>query len=120
LYDKFSAVPYLVTAVWTASVGFSTIQDSLNVVYRVKERRPYWQSRLSAIAVTAVQCVLVTLILALLLSGDFFVHLARHELRNRYLAASAELLLRTLSWLLVLALLSLFSRSSITSGPTSR
>src|SRR5450755_2156735 len=27
----------LVAAVWTASVGFSAIQDSLNVVYKVKE-----------------------------------------------------------------------------------
>ncbi len=29
----------LVAALWSASVGFSAIQDSLNVVYRVQESR---------------------------------------------------------------------------------
>ena len=34
----------LVAALWSASVGFSAIQESLNVVYRVKESRPYWKA----------------------------------------------------------------------------
>ena len=31
----------LLAAIWSASVGFSAIQDSLNVVYKVKETRSY-------------------------------------------------------------------------------
>ena len=38
----------LVAALWSASVGFSAIQGSLNVVYRVQETRPYWKARLSS------------------------------------------------------------------------
>src|SRR4051812_15897457 len=48
----------LAAAIWSASVGFSAIQDSLNVVYRVKETRPYWKARLSAIGVTIILSVL--------------------------------------------------------------
>ena len=54
----------LVAALWSASVGFSAIQDSLNVVYRVKENRPYWRARLSAIGVTFVLSIVITLMLA--------------------------------------------------------
>ena len=61
----------LVAAIWSASVGFSAIQDSLNVVYGVKETRPYWKARLSAIGVTIILSVLMTVILATLLGGDF-------------------------------------------------
>ena len=34
----------LVAALWSASVGFSPFRTSLNVVYRVKETRPYWRA----------------------------------------------------------------------------
>jgi membrane protein len=96
----------LVAALWFASVGFSAIQDSLNVVYRVKESRPYWKARLSAIGVTVILAVLVTLILASLLSGDYFARIARQDIYNSYLSGSAALLLRILSWLLAAVLLS--------------
>ena len=32
----------LVFALWSASVGFGAIQDTANVVYKVRETRPYW------------------------------------------------------------------------------
>ena len=61
----------LAAAIWSASVGFSAIQDSLNVVYRVKETRPYLKARLSAIGVTIILSVLMTVILATLLRRGF-------------------------------------------------
>jgi membrane protein len=60
-----------VAALWSASVGFSAIQDGMNAVYRVRETRPYWKARGSAILVTLMLSVLVTLNLAVLLAGDF-------------------------------------------------
>ena len=48
----------LAAAIWSASVGFSAIQDSLNVVYRVKETRSYVAARLSAIGVTILLMIL--------------------------------------------------------------
>jgi membrane protein len=98
----------LAAALWSASVGFSAIQDSLNVVYRVKEERPYWKARLAAIGITIVLSMLVTVILASLLGGDFFARLARHWIDNHYLGASVALLLRMVAWLLATILLSLF------------
>jgi membrane protein len=66
----------LVAALWSASVGFSAIQDSLNVVYRVKESRPYWKARLSAIGITFILSIVITLMLASLLTADFLARVS--------------------------------------------
>src|ERR1700753_4283740 len=50
----------LVAALWSASVGFSAIQATLNAVYRVKETRPYWKLRLAAIGITFILSIVVT------------------------------------------------------------
>ena len=98
----------LVASLWSASVGFSAIQDSLNLVYRVKEGRPYWKARLGAIGVTLLLALIVTLILASLLSGDFLAHLAHHQIDNNYVGDSVAILARVLAWVIATVLLSLF------------
>src|ERR1700755_3424297 len=60
----------LIAALWSASVGFVAIQDSLNMVYRTKETRPFWRARLLAIGTTFVLSALVTVMLSCLLLGD--------------------------------------------------
>ena len=97
----------LVAALWSASVGFSAIQESLNVVYRVKESRPYWRARLSAIGVTFILSIVITLMLASLLAADFLARLARLHIYHHFLAACAAGSLRTLGWLCATAFLSL-------------
>src|ERR1700734_700753 len=97
----------LVAALWSASVGFSAIQDSLNVVYRVKETRPYWKARLSAIGVTFVLSIVITLMLASVLLADLLARLARLHIYHHFLAASASISLRTVGWLVATAFLSL-------------
>src|SRR6202167_1906399 len=97
----------LVAALWSASVGFSAIQDSLNVVYRVKESRPYWKARVSAIGITFVLSIVITLMLASLLAADFLARLARLHIYHHFLAASASISLRTAGWLVATAFLSL-------------
>jgi membrane protein len=97
----------LVAALWSASVGFSAIQESLNVVYRVKESRPYWKARLSAIAVTFVLSIVITLMLASLLTSDFLARIARLHIYHHFLAALAAGSLRTIGWLVATAFLSL-------------
>ena len=57
-------------ALWSASAGTSAVQDALNSVYKVKEGRPFWKARLSAIALTIVITVLFSLALTALLFGD--------------------------------------------------
>jgi membrane protein len=97
-----------VAAVWSASVGFSAIQDSLNVVYKVKESRSYVAARLSAIGVTIILMALVTLMLASLLGADFFARMAYVRLHHHFIAAVTAVFVRGLSWLLAAILLSLF------------
>jgi membrane protein len=97
----------LVAALWSASVGFSAIQGSLNVVYRVQETRPYWKARLSAIGITFVLSIVITLMLASLLVADLLARLARLHIYHHFLAASASISLRTVGWLLATAFLSL-------------
>jgi membrane protein len=97
----------LVAAIWSASVGFSAIQDSLNTVYKVKETRSYIAARLSAIGVTVILMVLVTMMLASLLGGDFFARVAHLRIYHHFLAAAVAVACRVLSWFFATLLLSL-------------
>ena len=57
-------------ALWSASAGTAALQDALNAVYSVQERRPYWRSRLEAIVLTLVVGVLLLIALGVLFGGD--------------------------------------------------
>jgi membrane protein len=96
----------LVAALWSASVGFSAIQSSLNVVYRVQENRPYWRARLSAIGITFLLSIVLTGMLASLLTADFFARLARRHIYHHFLADCAAISLRGVGWMAAIALLS--------------
>jgi membrane protein len=98
----------LVAAVWSASVGFSAIQDSLNVVYKVKETRSYFAARLSAIGVTAILMVLFTFILASMLAGDFLARLAYLRIYHHFFAVLGAITVRSFAGLVAVVLLSLF------------
>src|SRR5580704_11661397 len=80
----------LVAALWSASVGFTAIQATLNVVYRVKENRPYWKLRLSAIGITFILSVVITLMLTSLMTADFIARIAHHRIDQRLLALCAD------------------------------
>jgi membrane protein len=97
----------LVAALWSASVGFVAIQDSLNVVYRVKETRPYWKARLSAIGITFVLSVVITLMLASLLTADFMARLAHRHIYHGLLVLIAAGSIRISGWLIATGFLSL-------------
>lgn len=98
----------LVAATWSASVGFSAIQDSLNIIYKVKETRSYFVARLSAIGVTVILAILITLILASLLGGDFFARVAYYRIDHHSFAAVVAFAARLLSWIIATLLLALF------------
>jgi len=83
----------LAAAMWSASVGFSAMQDGMNTVYKVRESRPYWKARGAAILVTLLLVVIVTLNLAVLLGGDLLARMAAHHVWHRALAIVTGLLL---------------------------
>jgi membrane protein len=67
----------LAASIWSASVGFSAIQDTLNTVYKVRETRPYWMARGSAMLVTILLALITMATLASLFAGTLLSHLAR-------------------------------------------
>ncbi len=59
----------LLAALWAASYGMGAITETLNVAYGVRESRPWWRVRLSAIGLTIVLAVLIIAALMLVLYG---------------------------------------------------
>jgi membrane protein len=56
-------------ALWAASGGMSAVVVSLNVIYRVKETRPWWKQKLTIIALTLSLAALIIIALVLVLYG---------------------------------------------------
>lgn len=97
----------LVAALWSASVGFSAIQDTLNLVYKVKETRGYWKARGSAILVTILLLVLITLNLSILLVGDAVAKYIGFHIWHNSLRLAAVIGIHIVTWILACALLML-------------
>jgi membrane protein len=97
----------LIASIWSASVGVSAIQDSLNAVYKVHDDRSYIRARVSAIGVTVVLSVLATITLAFMFGGDFLASLFYANRRSRFLAFVAGFFVRTVASVSATALLSL-------------
>lgn len=97
----------LVAALWSASVGFTAIQDTLNLVYKVKETRPYWKRQLSAILVTILLAMVVTVNLADLLIGDVLARRMYAHIGQHGLAIAASVSIHLVTWIIACALLML-------------
>jgi membrane protein len=59
----------LLAALWAASNGMGAITEALNASYNVKESRPWWKQRLTAIGLTLVLSILIISALVLVLYG---------------------------------------------------
>jgi membrane protein len=97
----------LIASVWSASVGVSAIQDSLNTIYNIRDDRSYFKARFAAIGVTVILVVLATLTLASLLGGDFFAAVARTNFTNRLAAMLFAFCSRLIFWTIATGLLTL-------------
>ena len=98
----------LAAGIWSASVGFSAIQDTLNTIYKVKETRPFWKARLSAILVTLLLAVITTLTLATLLSADYLARFANLHIHQHLIRMVAVFTLRGSCWIITFAFIILF------------
>ncbi len=97
----------LIAAIWSASVGISAIQDSLNAVYNIQDRRSYIVARLHAIGLTMLLIGVVTLGLASMLGGDYFMRIAEHRIPEVLLRNTTMIAVRAASWIAASALLAL-------------
>ena len=95
----------LVVALWSASVGFASIQDGMNTAYKVRESRPYWKARGGAILVTLLLAVIVTVNLGILLGGDFISRTIYARIWHHGLASGTVLIVHIIQWIIVCALL---------------
>lgn len=59
----------ILAALWAASNGMGAICNALNVAYEVKESRPWWKSRLTALLLTIALAVLIITALVGVLYG---------------------------------------------------
>ncbi|HEU0184070.1 MAG TPA: YihY/virulence factor BrkB family protein [Blastocatellia bacterium] len=59
-------------AFWAASGGVSAVMNALSDAYGVKEGRPFWKVRLTAIGLTAILAMLIIVGVILIMFGDHF------------------------------------------------
>jgi membrane protein len=97
----------LIAAIWSASVGISAVQDTLNDVYKVEDRGSFFVARIFAIALTIALTVIVTIGLASLLGGDFLAALAHRAIHQDLLATAASITSRVIGWFVATVLLTL-------------
>jgi membrane protein len=97
----------LIGAVWSASVGVSACQGTLNAVYKVVERRSFVKARLYAIGLTIVLIVTVSLCLASMFGGDLAAAWIRVHVHEAILRDSLAMLVRIVGWILATAFLAL-------------
>src|SRR5579862_5553999 len=96
-----------IAAIWSASVGISAIQDTLNEVYKIEDSRSYVAARIEAIVLTIFLTFLVTLGLACMFGGDFFAALANRWLTYPIAATTAAIGIRIIAWALASCVLAL-------------
>jgi len=59
----------ILAALWAASNGLGAITESLNTAYDLKESRPWWKQRLTAIGLTVALSILIIGALILVVAG---------------------------------------------------
>jgi membrane protein len=88
----------LIAAIWSASVGISAIQDTLNDVYKIQDTRSYLKARIYAIGLTILLTVIVTAGLASLLCGDVVAALSYRTIHYHFVAVVVAAAARAIGW----------------------
>jgi membrane protein len=96
-----------IAAIWSASVGISAIQDTLNEVYQIEDSRSYFVARIYAIVLTIFLTFLVTLGLGSMFGGDFFAAVADRYLSSPIFAATVAIGIRIVAWTIASCVLAL-------------
>src|SRR3954452_16584864 len=72
IVDKSSggkATVGLVFTLWSASAGFDAARTALNSVYRLRETRPWWRTKLQSLALTFIVTTIAGFLLAVVFYG---------------------------------------------------
>lgn len=93
----------MLTALWSSSAAMTAIIDTLNRAYGIDEGRPWWNVRLTAIALTVGLSLLVVTAFALVVAGPTVAERLSDRL---YLGPAFEWSWKILQWPVVFALVS--------------
>jgi membrane protein len=69
----------LLFALWSSSSATAALIDTLNAIYNLKESRPWWKSRLIAVALAIAMGVLMTTALLIVMYGSAVLHHIAHD-----------------------------------------
>ena len=97
----------LLAALWSASMGISATQETLDIVYKINDRRSYIKARIQAIGLTVVLIFTVSLCLACMFGCDFMAHWAYGFLDGSGIRPAAAVLARVVGWTLAAAFIAL-------------
>jgi len=92
-------------ALWSASIGISAIQDTLNDVYKIPDSRSYLGARVEAIGITFVVASILALALGAMFGGNFVVGIFGGIFAGSTLSTLIGIGIRIVSWFLAAALL---------------
>ena len=90
----------ILAALWAASNGLGAITESLNTAYDLKETRPWWKQRLTAIGLTVALSILIIGALILVVAGG---HIAEWLAAHYGFGPVFPLSWRIIQWPVVLA-----------------
>lgn len=97
----------LIAALWSASVGISAIQDTLNEVFKLADRRSYILARVEAILLTLLLTAIIGSALACMFGGDFVALLIRHTFSQGTVSVILGFAVRVVAWVIAACLLAL-------------
>ena len=95
----------LIGAVWSASVGISAIQDTLNDVYKIHNSRSYLGARVKAIGLTFLVIVMITVSLSSMFGANFVARFVATLVSGRVTSLSAAIAIRVAAWTIATLLL---------------
>jgi membrane protein len=88
----------LLGAIWSASVGISAIQDSLNDVYKIEDTRSYVGARIKAIGLTFLVTAMVTVSLSSMFGADFVAQYVERQVSGKTAMLIAGIGIRGAAW----------------------
>lgn len=92
-------------AVWSASIGISAIQDTLNDVYKIPDSRSYLGARIKAIGLTFVVGLMITVSLGSMFLGDFVAKAAAEDFAGSGSRLFVSVCIRSGAWAVATLLL---------------
>jgi membrane protein len=87
-----------IATIWSASAGISAIQDTLNAVFKLKEKHSYFVARIRAILLTILITGLVASGLSCIFLGDFTAAFTDRMMANPVLLFILGMAIRVIAW----------------------